>query len=185
MLGSQVNAMAELSVSALAPGPPMDGLLRLLIRLYSFVALQAKYYCLKGKNSRNAFSSSKFDLLVENLDKKLTKNVQRMLDAIWKLRKEREEQAAAVRVAKKKVNNPNLAKAKVMKESKHIPQLILKNETMNKELIKLGKLVGKSLIMHKLSNRDFKIKKDNLAEVEADSGSEGEDSDDSAANSSR
>ena len=185
MLGSQVNAMAELSVSALAPGPAMDGLLKLLIRLYSFVALQAKYYWLKGKNSRNAFSSSKFDLLVENLDKKLTKNVQRMLDAIWKLRKEREEQAAAVRVAKKKVNNPNLAKAKVMKDSKHIPQLILKNETMNKELLKLGKLVGKSLIMHKLSNRDFKIKADNLVEVEAESGSEGEDSDDSAANSSR
>ena len=67
-----------------------------------------------------------------------------------------------MRVTKKKVNNP-----------------------LNKELIKLGKLVGKSLIMHKLSDRDFKIKTDNLAEVEAESGSEGEDSDDSAANSSR
>merc|ERR1719266_2903225 len=77
-------------------------------------------------------------------------------------RNEQEGQANAARLAKKKTVNPEVARAKVLKDTKSIPELILKIELLESHLIKLGKRMGlkDGLIKGgKLTQaRDFRIK---------------------------
>jgi len=77
-------------------------------------------------------------------------------------RNEQEGQANAARLAKKKTLNPEVARAKVLRDTKCIPDLILKIELLETHLIKLGKRMGlkEGLIKGgKLTQaRDFRIK---------------------------
>merc|ERR1712192_271394 len=77
-------------------------------------------------------------------------------------RNEQEGQANAARLAKKKTLNPEVARAKVLRDTKCIPDLILKIELLETHLIKLGKRMGlkDGLIKGgKLTQaRDFRIK---------------------------
>jgi len=96
------------------------------------------------------------------MDLMLTRRVYGLITHMEEKRNEQEGQANAARLAKKKTVNPEVARAKVLRDTKCIPDLILKIELLETHLIKLGKRMGlkEGLIKGgKLTQaRDFRIK---------------------------
>ena len=113
------------------------------------------------KPIQNLFTN--FDRMVKQMmDMMLTRRVYMMITTTEDKRNEQEGQANAARLAKKKTVNPEQARAKVLRDTKCIPELILKIELLETHLIKLGKRMGlkEGLIKGgKLTQaRDFRIK---------------------------
>merc|ERR1712142_1141271 len=160
LLARQVNAASELVKTAFPLGQPMDGVLKLLIRLYTCIGSLTKHFNLRIRQGKNVVAQAKFDKLVLMINSQLTKHVYNLITWLENKQKERDQQAAAARAAKHKTVDPSVARAKVLRESRYIPNLILKIEMLEKDLIKLGKRVGQNLCEgNKRSvSRDFRIK---------------------------
>merc|ERR1719244_2392894 len=146
-----------------------------------------KYFTLRTKQGKAVVSQAKFDKLALMINGQLTKHVYNLITWLESKQKERDQQAAAARAAKHKTVDPSVARAKVLRESRYIPNLILKIEMLEKDLIKLGKRVGQNLSEgNKLSvSRDFRIKfseemMSKLREEEEEENESDDDSDDSA-----
>jgi len=187
LLAKQVNAASELVKTAFPLGQPMDGVLKQLVRLYTVMGSLTKYFTLRTKQGKAVVSQAKFDKLALMINGQLTKHVYNLITWLESKQKERDQQAAAARAAKHKTVDPSVARAKVLRESRYIPNLILKIEMLEKDLIKLGKRVGQNLSEgNKLSvSRDFRIKfseemMNKLREEEEEENESDDDSDDSA-----
>jgi len=160
LLAKQVNAASELVKTAFPLGQPMDGVLKQLVRLYTVMGSFTKYFTLRIKEGKSVVSQAKFDKLATMINGQLTKHVYNLITWLENKQKERDQQAAASRAAKNKTVDPSVARAKVLRESRYIPNLILKIEMLEKDFIKLGKRVGQNLCEgNKRSvSRDFRIK---------------------------
>eukprot|EP00092_Neocalanus_flemingeri_P013422 GFUD01014471.1.p1 GENE.GFUD01014471.1~~GFUD01014471.1.p1 ORF type:complete len:1306 (+),score=525.63 GFUD01014471.1:564-3920(+) len=185
LLARQVNAASELVKTAFPLGQSMDGVLKLLVRLYTVAGSLTKHFTLRTRQNKAVVGQAKFEKLAILINNQLTKHVYNLITWLENKQKERDQQAAADRTAKHKTVDPTVARAKVLRESRYIPNLILKIETLEKDLIKLGKRIGQNLCEgNKVSiSRDFRIKfseelMDKLREDEDEESDN--DSDDSA-----
>ena len=160
LLAKQTNAASELVKTAFPLGQSMDGVLKLLLKIYTVVGGLTKHFIFRSKQGKSLIGQVKFDRLVYVINNQLTKHVYNLITWIESKQKERDLQAAAVRAVKHKTIDPSIARAKVLRESRYIPNLILKIETLEKDLIKLGKRIGQNLCEgNKVSvSRDFRIK---------------------------
>jgi len=185
LVARQVNAASELVKTAFPLGQPMDGVLKLLVRLYTVAGSLTKHFTIRtSKQSKAVVNQAKFELLAMRINTELTKHVYNLITWLENKQKERDQQAAANRAAKHKTVDPSVARAKVLREARYIPNLILKIETLEKDLIKLGKRIGQNLCQgNKVSvSRDFRIKfsEEMMEKLREDEEESDEDSDDSA-----
>lgn len=169
LVAKQMNCCIELVKTSLPVGSAMDGLIKVLLKLFTVLDNLAKHFLarmarkVEGREVTGVVEAAKFDRMLKHMiDNQLTKRVYKLLTYMENKQNEREGQAAALRAAKKKTVDPAVARAKVLRETKYIPSLILKIELLDKNLIKLGK---KMKLKHGLIGggklteaRDFRIK---------------------------
>ena len=167
---AQINGCVELLRSNIPVGSSLDHLIRVLLKLFTVLDNLTKHFLarLAGKDKETVaeeqvVEDASFDKMVKTMmELLLTKRVYMMITNMEEKRNEQEGQANAARLAKKKTVNPEVARAKVLKDTKSIPELILKIELLESHLIKLGKRMGlkDGLIKGgKLTQaRDFRIK---------------------------
>ena len=105
----------------------------------------ATYWFIRLKQSKSSVTVAKFDKLVKVVFENLTRNIYSLITYTEAKQREQEAQAAQARAAKNKAVDPAVAKAKVLRETKYIPNLILKVETLENDLMKLGKRLGQDL----------------------------------------
>lgn len=151
-------------------GTCTDNYTKLLIQLYVCLANLTKHFIIRQKISPISYKSTKFDQLVQTIGKKLPLKVYAMIsyieDNIFAHENEEEnEDDAAPKRSKKKV--PKNQKAKVMRDTKNIPKLILRIENFNKFVISLSKKTEHDLskCLHLGTVRDFRIKSSALREA--------------------
>ena len=166
----QINCCVELTRSNLPVGSAIDQFTRVLLKLFTALDNLTKHFLarLAGKDKEmvteeQVVEDANFDRMVKQMmDMMLTRRVYLMITHMEDKRNEQEGQANAARLAKKKTVNPEVARAKVLRDTKCIPDLILKIELLETHLIKLGKRMGlkEGLIKGgKLTQaRDFRIK---------------------------
>jgi len=180
VLSRQVNAASELVKTAFSLGSNVDAVLKLVTKLYTVTTNLTKHFIVRSKDNKTVVQTTKFDKVVVQINSQLTKYVYEFITFIENKQKERDLQAAAKRAAKNKTVDPSMARGKVLRESRYIPNLILKVEMMDKDVIKLGKRVGLNLCEGSRAtiSRDFRIKiSDDLAEKLNDEDSSDDDDD--------
>ena len=154
------------SLSTTVPiGTQADSVMKLLIKQYTITDNFAKHLIERSKTKKGLVSKSHFDQLIKSLNKHITKNIDKFLDYIDKEREANEKEEEAKRVAKRKVLAPEIAKAKVLRESRNAAILKLRIETLDSTLIKLGKREKQNKDLFnglKMQNKDFKLKLDRL-----------------------
>jgi len=152
LVAKQMNCCIELVKTSLPVGPAMDSLIKVLLKLFTVLDNLAKHFLVRmaQKGVQGVVEAAKFDKMLKHMmDNELTKRVYAMLTYIENKQNERESQAAAARAAKNKVVDPVLAKAKVLRDTRYIPNLILKIELLERDLIKLGKKNGPQRWAHR------------------------------------
>merc|ERR1712025_1090875 len=129
---------------------------------------------------KNVVTASQFDQLIKSLIKHITKNIDKFIDYVDKERDANEKEESAKRAAKQKVLAPDIAKAKVLRDSRLAATLKLRIETLDSTLIKLGKRVkDKDLYSGpKMQNKDFKLRLDRLQTESGDDENEEEEDED-------
>ena len=162
-LVKQMNCCMELVKTNIPVGSSMEGLFKVLLAFFTALDNLAKHFFTRAAAVPGVVEAAKFDKAMKHMiDNKFTKRVYTMITYMENAQNDRESQAAAARKAKKKALDPVAAKAKVMRESRNIPNLVLKIELLERDLIKLGKRMGvkEGLIGGgKLTQaRDFRIK---------------------------
>ena len=183
LLAKQANALSELIKSTIPIGPNSDGLLRLMMKQYSITGTFTKHFIIRSKEKKNVVKQSKFDGLIEFMNNQLTKHVSAFITHADKERNEREIEQANKRAAKNKTLAPEIAKARVQRESKVTANLVLKIENLDADLIKLGKRVKEKLYQNNnLQNRDFKLRLDRLADDNESSEEDEEEAEENNAN---
>jgi hypothetical protein len=162
-LVKQMNCCIELVKNNIPVGSSMEALFKVLLAFFTALDNLAKHFFSRAAAVPGVVEAAKFDKAMKHMmDNKFTKRVYTMITYMENAQNDRESQAAAARKAKKKALDPVAVKAKVMRESRNIPNLVLKIELLERDLIKLGKRMGvkEGLIGGgKLTQaRDFRIK---------------------------
>lgn len=154
------NTLVILTNTKLPLGPCMDSLLRLLLELFICLANLTKHLILRHSITPVLFPGLKFDQLIKVAGKPLAENVYGLITYI-------EENIIIPDGKKGKKNDPQLSKAKVLKETKFLPRLILNLENFNKFVILLSKKTKNDLtgLLHIGTVRDFRIKTSELREA--------------------
>ncbi|XP_077992604.1 Fanconi anemia group I protein-like [Glandiceps talaboti] len=188
-LGTMVTAFHELVQSAVPVGMSIDSLLKTLTRMYGTLALLAKYY-LTLYSQHSGHLSPRFEKLVKLTGTHLTQQCYAMINYIQTSQNEQLNQTALGGKASKgkdkkktdSVASSSSGKAKMLKETKSIPNLIFAIEQYEKFLIQLSKKSKINLMEHfKVStSRDFRI---NTAAVQAALEQQDTSSDDDDVNS--
>jgi len=158
-----VNPTLELVNTSLPVGSGSDLLLKFLIKLYKVLGNLANYFFLRTRFTKGSVRASKFDKLVGIVGSQLSPNIYALITFIHTKYKEQEDGAKVARMKKKKVLDPNLARAKILRETKHIPTLIFHIETFEKNMAKVGKRMNQTFKFKLATARDFRIR---LTEVE-------------------
>jgi len=177
LLCKQINALTELIKTTIPIGAQTDNVMKLLTKQFTITDSLAKHLIERSKTKKGVVSKSQFDQLIKSLNKYITKNIDKFLDYIEREREANEKEEEAKRVAKRKVLAPEIAKAKVLRESRVAATLKLRIETLDSTLIKLGKRENLKDLFNglKMQNKDFKLRLDKL---QAESGEERESDDD-------
>ena len=164
LLCKQVNALTELIKTTIPIGAQSDSVMKLLIKQYTITDNLAKHLIDRSKKKKNVVTASQFDQLIKSLIKHITKNIDKFIDYVDRERDANEKEESAKRAAKQKVLAPDIAKAKVLRDSRLAATLKLRIETLDSTLIKLGKRVkDKDLYSGpKMQNKDFKLRLDRL-----------------------
>lgn len=158
-------------------GTCMENLTKLLIQFYVCLANLTKHIKNRQKCMPISYKSTKFDQLVQTVGKKLPLRVyalikyieENMLDGNQENDDENDAAddgddgddgggRATVKRTKKKAGKNN--KAKVMRDTKNIPKLILRIENFNKFIISLSKKTEHDLnkLLHIGTVRDFRLR---------------------------
>ncbi|KPP67360.1 Fanconi anemia group I protein-like [Scleropages formosus] len=153
-LGNLVTALNELVQAALSPGPCTDTLLKELARTYTLLSTLTKYYIQQCSNQSRPLPT-RFEKLVKLSGSHLTPQCYSFITYVQSGevsngtgdKKSKKEEALAT------------ASAKVLRETKAIPNLIFSIEQYEKFLILLSKKSKVNLMQYmKLStSRDFRI----------------------------
>lgn len=166
-LGILVTAFHELLQSAIPVGACMESIVKQSTRLYGTLTILVKYY-LNLYQQRTGHLSSRFEKLIKLTGTHLTQFCYGMITYIQQTESEQVQQNVdkGKKDKKKQAAALNAGKARVLKESRTIPNLIFSIETFEKFLIQLSKKSKVNLMEHmKMStSRDFRI---NVATVQA------------------
>ncbi|XP_078310521.1 Fanconi anemia group I protein-like isoform X2 [Crassostrea virginica] len=176
-LGILVTAFHELLQSALPVGVCMENIVKQMTRMYGTLTILVKYY-LNLYQQRTGHLSSRFEKLVKLIGTHLTQFCYGMITYIQQTESEQVQQNVekGKKDKKKQTAALNAGKARVLKESRTIPNLIFSIETFEKFLIQLSKKSKVNLMEHmKMStSRDFRINVNTVqAVMENNSDSEG------------
>ncbi|XP_067128123.1 Fanconi anemia group I protein isoform X2 [Centruroides vittatus] len=156
--GHLISACNELVQTALAPGTCTEVVMKFLTKMYNSLSSFTKYY-LSIYNQKVGEICSKFEKMVRLSGTHLTPQVYSMISYL---------QASDNKGKKRKRNKVDCVaeKAKVLRETKIIPQLIFAIEQYERHLIQLSKKSKVNLMEHiKLAtSRDFRI---NIETVQA------------------
>ncbi|KAH8389032.1 hypothetical protein KR200_011962 [Drosophila serrata] len=143
-------------------GSSMDGLMKLLIQHYTCLKNLAKHYisCFSSDGSVENIRSTKFELLLRDVGKQLPANVYELITYIEANTLDEEAQQ---HIKKRKVQ---AERAKILRETRLIPKVIMVIEDFNKHIILLSK---KTKTQNRLTDylhlgtmRDFDIKSTDL-----------------------
>ncbi|XP_013422004.1 Fanconi anemia group I protein-like [Lingula anatina] len=158
-LGVFITAFHELVQSAVPPGGCVEGLLKEITKMYEVLAALTKFY-LSMYTQRAGHMSARFEKLVKLSGTYLTQQVYAMITFIQASQAEQLQQGGPKKDKKKNGSaSVQVGKARVLKESKFIPNLIFSIEQYEKFLIQLTKKSKVNLMEHiKLTtSRDFRI----------------------------
>lgn len=146
-------------------GPCMDNFTKLLIQFYVCLANLTKHLISRQKTLPVSYKSTRFDQLVQTIGKKLPLKVYAMINFIEVNIFDEDNETGADAILNKKGAKNN--KAKVMRDTKNIPKLILRIENFNKFVIALSKKTEHDLnkLLHMGTVRDFRIKTNALREA--------------------
>ncbi|XP_060066716.1 Fanconi anemia group I protein-like [Ylistrum balloti] len=179
-LGILVTAFHELIQSAMPVGVCVEAIIKQTTRLFGTLTLLVKYY-LAMYAQKVHHVTARFEKLIKLIGTHLTQHCYAMITYIQTSESEHIQHAVEKhgKKDKKKASAAVQAgKAKVMKQSKTIPNLIFAIESFEKYLIQLSKKSKINLMEHiKIStSRDFRINTAALQEVMAEP-SDNEDND--------
>lgn len=150
-------------------GNTMDNFTKLLIQLYACLANLAKHFINRQRIAPVSYKSTKFDQLVQTIGKKLPLKVYAMITYIEENIFDEEDGNGSDDEAPKrpKKKDAKTHKAKVMRDTKNIPKLILRIENFNRFVIALSKKTEHDLnkLLHIGTVRDFRIKTGPLREA--------------------
>jgi len=169
-LAKIVMPCLEIVTSALPTGHISDLAVKLLCKLYRILGNLANYFITRSKYNKSCVTTSKMDRLVKIVGTQLTNNVYSLIFYLRKKYKDQEDEAKEVRSRKKKTLDPNIARARVLKETREIPNLIFQIENYEKNMAKVGKKLNQKFEFKLPTSRDFKIRlnDDHLAELKDD-----------------
>lgn len=161
-LGTLLTGLNELVQTALLPGPATDTLLRELSRTYTILTTLVKYY-IQLSTGQQGVLPARFEKLVKLSGSHLTPQCYSFITYVQSGELSR---VGGAEDKKKKKKEEATASAKLMRESKAIPNLIFSIEQYEKFLITLSKKSKVNLMQYmKLStSRDFRI---NTASLDA------------------
>ena len=164
LLAKQVNALSELVKTSVPIGPVSEGITKLLMKQYTTTGVLTKYLIKRSKTSKNVVSRTKFNQLIKCMNSQLTRNVHNFITYVDNARNDKERDEIKKRLAKHKQIDSEVAKAKVIRESKVTGNLIWKIHLLDTDLMKLGKRVKDEKLFDKnlMQNRDFKLRLENL-----------------------
>ncbi|KAH8284890.1 hypothetical protein KR054_002362 [Drosophila jambulina] len=143
-------------------GSSMDGLMKLLIQHYTCLKNLAKHYisCYSSDGSVENIRTTKFELLLRDVGKQLPANVYELITYI---EANTLDEDAQQHIKKRKVQ---AERAKILRETRLIPKVIMVIEDFNKHIILLSK---KTKTQNRLTDylhlgtmRDFDIKSTDL-----------------------
>lgn len=159
------NAFMHLANTCLPMGQCMDAVVKLLIQHYVCLANITKHFIVRHKTLSVSLNHSKFDQLVKKIGKALPLHIYRLITHIEGSIFEEEGGAEAPK--KTKYKNPKADKAKVMRDTKYIPKLILRIENFNKFVNCLSKKTKHDLskLLHVGTVQDFRIKTTELRQM--------------------
>lgn len=177
----------RLANTNLSAGSCMDNFLKMLTQYYICLANLTKHFINRQKITSTSFKTTKFEQLVQNIGKELPMKIYQIItyieDDIFDKQTNENDDEETVK-QKKKAPGKN-DKVKVVRETKHIPKLILRVESFNKFIICLSKKTEHDLskCLHIGIMRDFRIKTPSLrAAIEKARESAGMDSNSEAEN---
>lgn len=153
------NTLLHLSNVTLPLGSCMENLLRILILLYACLKNLARHFVSRSARSKVSMQGTKFDHLLKVVGKPLPTNIYALITYI--------EANIFENHPKGKSLNPQAEKAKILRETKQIPRLILFVENFNKHVIMLSKKTDERLanLLHLGTVRDFRIKTSELKQA--------------------
>lgn len=159
------NACIHLANAWLPMGQCMDALVKLLIQHYVCLANITKHFIVRHKTLAVSLNHSKFDQLVKKIGKELPLHIYRLITHIEGNIFEDGDGEEAPK--KTKMKNPKADKAKVIRDTKYIPKLILRIENFNKFVNCLSKKTKHDLskLLHVGTVQDFRIKKDEMRKM--------------------
>merc|ERR1739838_374323 len=120
----------------------------------------AKHFLVRIKKVKTAMDSAKFDSLVKHVAKELTPKV---YDLITFINDSNTSSNAGGKGKKKKEIDPTLLQARVLRETRNIPNLIAKLETFMGNLQKLASKSKSNKLLEGIklgTARDFRLKLD-------------------------
>lgn len=169
----------HLSNTMLPLGPCMDNLLKLLIQYYTCLTNLSKHFINRHRICPVSSKSTKFYQLVQTIGKKLPLKIYRIIAFIEDAIDDENNDDNVVSKRSKKKNDGKMDRARVMRETKNIPKLVLRIETWNKFVIALSKKTDHDLskCLHIGTVRDFRIKTPALREAIEKYRQHGSDSD--------
>ncbi|MBN3281475.1 FANCI protein, partial [Polyodon spathula] len=161
-LGTLLTGLHELLQTCLPPGGCVDTLLRELTKMYTILTSLVKYYIQMYTNQLGHLPA-RFEKLVKLSGSHLTPQCYAFITYV---QREDLSSGGGEKKKKKKEEATTAASAKMLRETKAIPNLIFSIEQYEKFLIHLSKKSKVNLMQHmKLStSRDFRI---NTASLEA------------------
>lgn len=156
----------HLSNSMLPLGSCMGNLLKLLIQYYTCLTNLSKHFINRHRICPVSSKSTKFYQLVQTIGKKLPLKIYRIVTFIEDAIDDGNNEDNVSKRSKKK-NDGKMDRARVMRETKNIPKLVLRIETWNKFVIALSKKTDHDLskYLHIGTVRDFRIKTPALREA--------------------
>lgn len=155
------NALMYLTNSCLPLGQCMDTLIKLLTQYYVCLSNLTKHFLIRHKIISLSFNHTKFDQLIKAVGKPLPLKIYRIISYIEDniFDEVENDKGDDCNAKKQKKKDPKTDKAKIMRDTKYIPKLILRIENFNKFVNCLSKKTKHDLskCLHVGTVRDFRI----------------------------
>ncbi|XP_055381041.1 uncharacterized protein LOC129611763 [Condylostylus longicornis] len=154
------NCLVQMTNIDTPLGECMNNLVRVLIQFYVSLNNLTKHLMLQHSRLAVSFQNIKYDQVVRLAGKPLASRIYALIINI-------DEKILYSLDEKKNKKNPTADGAKVLRETKHLPKLILRMETFNKYVMFLSKKTGNDIthFLHIGTVRDFRIQTKNLKDA--------------------
>ncbi|XP_053963260.1 Fanconi anemia group I protein homolog [Anastrepha ludens] len=146
------NALIHLANVCIPLGTTMDQLLKLLIQHYICLKNLTKHFLICVGSSQVCMQSTKFEYLLRSVGKSLPTNIYALVSYIEANVIDKEQPQG-------KHSNPKAESAKILRETKLIPKVILHLETFHRFTIVLSKKTNSGIVhfLHQGTVHDFRF----------------------------